>query len=79
MMHSPDIQILGCFRSTLDEIPVTYLFYELQRRFRVSERIHQVMPVILVAQEFPKPSHIDEDWKRLYNLLETSKVVWPEG
>jgi len=45
-----------------DEIPVTYLFYELQRRFRVSEKIHQVMPVILVAQEFPKPDEIDEDW-----------------
>lgn len=45
-----------------DEIPVTYLFYELQRRFRLSENLHQVMPVILVAQEFPKPSDIDEDW-----------------
>lgn len=45
-----------------DELPVTYLFYELQRRFRVSEAIHRLTPVVLVAQEFPKPSQIDEDW-----------------
>jgi hypothetical protein len=45
-----------------DEISVTYLFYQLQRRYRVSEEIHRVTPVILVAQEFPKPSEIDEDW-----------------
>ena len=45
-----------------DEIPVTYLFYQLQRRYRVSEEIRSVTPVVLVAQEFPKPSHIDNDW-----------------
>jgi hypothetical protein len=45
-----------------DEIPVTYLFYELQRRFKVSEKIHCVTPVVLVAQEFPNPDRIDEDW-----------------
>jgi len=45
-----------------DEIPVTFLFYELQRRFNVSEEIHRVMPVIFVAQEVPQPHEIDEDW-----------------
>ena len=45
-----------------DEITVTYLFYELQRRYRVSEQIHRVTPIVLVAQEFPKPSEIDEAW-----------------
>ena len=45
-----------------DEIPVTFLFYELQRQFNVSEEIHRVMPVVLVAQEVPKPHEIDEDW-----------------
>jgi len=45
-----------------DEIPVTYLFYQLQRRFRVNEEIRTVVPVILVAQEFPKPSDITESW-----------------
>jgi hypothetical protein len=45
-----------------DEIPVTYLFYELQRRYQVSEQIHRLTPIVLVAQEFPKPSDIDDDW-----------------
>lgn len=45
-----------------DEIPVTYLFYELQRRYKISEQIHRVTPIVLVAQEFPKPNEIDEDW-----------------
>ena len=45
-----------------DEIPVTYLFYQLQRRYRVSEEIRSVTPVVLVAQEFPRPSDIDEEW-----------------
>ncbi len=45
-----------------DEITVTYMFYELQRRYRISEQIHRVTPVVLVAQEFPKPSDIDEAW-----------------
>jgi hypothetical protein len=45
-----------------DEIPVTYLFYQLQRRYQVSEKIHGITPVVLVAQEFPKPNEIDEDW-----------------
>ena len=43
-----------------DEIPVTYLFYELQRRYRVSEHLRRVTPVVLVAQEMPKPSDIDD-------------------
>jgi hypothetical protein len=45
-----------------DEITVTYLFYELQRRFQVSEQIHKLTPVVLVAQEFPRPSDITEAW-----------------
>ncbi|MQA24507.1 MAG: hypothetical protein GEU94_03360 [Micromonosporaceae bacterium] len=45
-----------------DEIPVTYLFYQLQRRHRVSEHLHSVTPVVLVAQEFPDPGDIDDDW-----------------
>lgn len=43
-----------------DEIPVTYLFYQLQRRFRVSEEIRSAMPVVLVAQHVP--NRIDEAW-----------------
>lgn len=45
-----------------DELPVTFLFYELQRRYRVFEKIHRVTPVVLVAQEVPRPDEIDEDW-----------------
>lgn len=45
-----------------DEIAVTFLFYELQRRYRVTERLHRLTPVILVAQEVPRPDEIDEAW-----------------
>jgi hypothetical protein len=44
-----------------DELTVTYLFYELQRRYRVSEQIHRVTPVVFVAQEVPFPDQIDDD------------------
>ncbi|MCI0708779.1 MAG: hypothetical protein L0154_01335 [Chloroflexi bacterium] len=45
-----------------DEIPVTYLLYELQRRYEIREQLHKVTPVILVANEVPGPHEIDEDW-----------------
>jgi hypothetical protein len=45
-----------------DEIPVTYLFYELERRYKISEQCDSCKGVVLVAQEFPKPNEIDEDW-----------------
>jgi hypothetical protein len=45
-----------------DELPVTYLFYELQRRFEVSEQIHKITPVVMVANKVPRPDEIDEDW-----------------
>ena len=45
-----------------DELTVTYLFYELQRRYRVSEQIHQVTPVVYVAQEVPRPDEINDGW-----------------
>ena len=45
-----------------DELSVTYLFYELQRRYRVSEQLYRVMPVVLVAQEVPAPHQITEAW-----------------
>ncbi len=52
-----------------DEIPVTYLFYELQRRYRVSERIHKFTPVILVAQEVPAPNEITRAWFLQYDWI----------
>jgi hypothetical protein len=45
-----------------DELTVTYMFYELQRTFRISEKIHQLTPVILVANEMPAPDAIDDGW-----------------
>jgi len=45
-----------------NELPVTYLFYELQRRYEISERLHKITPVILVAFDVPSPHRIDEAW-----------------
>jgi hypothetical protein len=45
-----------------NELTVTYLFYELQRRFEVSERLNDLTPVILVAYKMPAPNAIDEAW-----------------
>jgi hypothetical protein len=45
-----------------DELSVTYLFYELQRTYRISEHIHKVTPVILVANDLPAPNQIDDAW-----------------
>jgi hypothetical protein len=45
-----------------DELTVTYLFYELQRTYKITERIHQLTPVILVANDVPAPHQIDDAW-----------------
>lgn len=45
-----------------DELTVTYLLYELERRFRVLTELHRVRPVILVALPVPAPNEIDEEW-----------------
>jgi hypothetical protein len=45
-----------------NEITVTYLFYELERQYRISERLHKLTPVILVAFDVPAPHEVDEDW-----------------
>ena len=52
----------GEVRNPNDELTVTYLFYELQRRFEVSERLHKVTPVVLIAFDVPAPNEIDEAW-----------------
>jgi hypothetical protein len=57
-----EFQESGEINNPNDELAVTYLFYELQRRYRVSEHIHRLTPVILVAQEVPNPADIDHDW-----------------
>ncbi|MEL6797570.1 MAG: hypothetical protein AAFO89_12210, partial [Planctomycetota bacterium] len=45
-----------------NELTVTYLFYELQRRYNVREHLHRVRPVIMVAQDVPTPDEIDDAW-----------------
>lgn len=45
-----------------DELAVTYLFYELQRVYRISEKIHKITPVVLVANEVPPPHGVDDAW-----------------
>jgi hypothetical protein len=57
-----EFQESGEIMNPNDELTVTYLFYELQRRYRVEERLHRMMSVVLVAQEMPNPSEIDDDW-----------------
>jgi hypothetical protein len=62
MTDSLDVQTedSGKISNPNDEITVTYLFYELQRRFRVSEEIYRLTPVVAVAQEVPTPNQITE-------------------
>lgn len=45
-----------------NELTCTYLFYELQRRYKIHEYLYRVVPVILVAQDVPEPHEIDEAW-----------------
>ncbi|WP_299444209.1 hypothetical protein [uncultured Phycicoccus sp.] len=51
------------------ELTVTYLFFELQRRFRVTERIHAAQPVVLVAQDLPRPNEVDEAFAIRYGWV----------
>jgi hypothetical protein len=60
--YESEVQESGEITNPNDELTVTYLFYELQRRYRVTERLHRLTSVVLVAQEMPQPSEIDEDW-----------------
>lgn len=49
-------------KNTNDELTVTYLLYELDRRFRVSSQIQNVQPVIMVALDMPAPDEINDVW-----------------
>ncbi|MCB0838919.1 MAG: hypothetical protein KDD99_19735, partial [Bacteroidetes bacterium] len=61
-----------------NEITVTYLFYELERQYRITEYLKSVRPVIMIAQKVPQPHEIDEEWVLSYewiirrNLLDRS-------
>lgn len=45
-----------------NEVAVTYLLYELERQYKISEKIQALTPVIMVAQELPSPDEITEAW-----------------
>ncbi|SEJ71810.1 hypothetical protein [Demequina mangrovi] len=42
-----------------EEITVTYLFFELQRRYQVTEALHAVDGVVMVAEDVPRAAEID--------------------
>jgi hypothetical protein len=52
-----------------NEITVTYLFYELQRRYKIREFVHRARPVIMIAQDVPAPHEIDEAWLIQYQWI----------
>ena len=52
----------GTISNPNEELSVTYLFYQLQRRYRVSEQLYRTMPVVLVAMDVPAPHEITEGW-----------------
>jgi len=56
-------------RNPNDELTVTYLFYELQRRYLVDESLHKVTPVILVANDVPAPHEVDQAWILRYDWI----------
>lgn len=58
-----------------DELTVTYLFYELQRRYRVTEHIHQLTPVVLVALDVPNPNRDAIDMVLLSNAWIINRVL----
>lgn len=45
-----------------NELTVTYLLYELERRYRVTSRPHRLTPVVMVAMDIPAPHEITEGW-----------------
>lgn len=52
----------GEIQNPNEELTVTYLFYELQRQYQISERLHQATPVVMVAFDVPPPHEINETW-----------------
>jgi hypothetical protein len=52
-----------------DELPVTYLFYELQRTYKISEKINKLTPVVFVANDVPAPSDITDAWLLKYSWI----------
>jgi hypothetical protein len=45
-----------------DEVLMTLVYFELQRLYKVKVKLVQIQPMVLVAQEMPRPDEIDADW-----------------
>ncbi|MCO5963688.1 hypothetical protein [Sinorhizobium meliloti] len=58
-----------------DELTVTYLFYELERRYRLTEHLHHLTPVVLVAMEVPNPGRKAIDRVLLVNSWIINRVI----
>ena len=56
-------------RNPNDELTVTYLFYELQRRYLVDESLYRATPVVLVANDVPSPDEVDQAWILRYDWI----------
>jgi hypothetical protein len=52
----------GRIRNDNQGLAVAFLFFELQKRFRISEQIYRVQPVVMVAQQVPTPDQITPAW-----------------
>ncbi|MEO8664243.1 MAG: hypothetical protein ABI462_02010 [Ignavibacteria bacterium] len=67
--YSRDSEETGTISNPNDELAVTYLFYELQKRYKISEQLYRVLPVVMVAQQVPKPEEITESWIISYDWI----------
>lgn len=59
----------GELSNTNAAITCTYLLYELQRRYRINEKLHRLQSVVLVAQEMPRARDLDADWLIRYDWI----------
>lgn len=50
-------------------IVCNFLLYELQRRYRINEKLHRLKSVVLVAQEMPRANEIDSAWIIQYDWI----------
>jgi len=57
-----EVEISQTLTNSNQEIAVTWLFFELQRQFAVSERVHSVEPVVLIANAMPAPHELTPAW-----------------
>jgi hypothetical protein len=59
----------GELMNSSDAITCTFLLYELQRRYRINEKLHRLQSVVLVAQEMPRARDLDADWLIRYDWI----------